>query len=263
MNFIDIHCHVYPDAIARKAADNIRAFYQIGDDMDGTPEMLLNRGREAGINRFVILPVAVKPEQVRSINDFAASQSRLYPEFIPFGTVHPAMEDMTGEVDRLEQLGLLGIKLHPDCQHFAIDDPRLFPLYEQIQEKIPILFHMGDRRFDHSHPARLRRVLENFPRLEAVAAHFGGYSMYQAAREHLEGTNCLMDVSSSLMFMPKGVAERYINHYGAERLAFGTDYPVWDPVKEVQRLLSLDLKPEQIEQIAWKTTARLLKLEKI
>ena len=263
MNFIDIHCHVYPDAIAQKAADNIRSFYQIGDDMNGTPEMLLSRGREAGIGRFVILPVAVKPEHVHSINDFAASQDRLHPEFILFGTIHPAMEDMAGEVDRIVQLGLRGIKLHPDCQHFAIDDPRLFPLYEQIQEKIPILFHMGDRRFDHSHPARLRRVLDNFPRLEAVAAHFGGYSMYQAAREHLEDTNCLMDVSSSLMFMPKGVAERYINHYGAERLAFGTDYPVWDPVKEVQRLLSLDLKPEQIEQIAWKTTARLLKLENI
>ena len=45
MEFIDIHCHVYPDAIAQKAADNIRSFYQIGDDMDGTPEMLLRGGR--------------------------------------------------------------------------------------------------------------------------------------------------------------------------------------------------------------------------
>ena len=44
MKIIDIHTHVYPDAIAQKAADNVRAFYQIGDDMDGTPEMLLRRG---------------------------------------------------------------------------------------------------------------------------------------------------------------------------------------------------------------------------
>ena len=258
MEFIDIHCHVYPDAIAQKAADNIRSFYQIGDDMDGTPEMLLQKGKEAGIGRFVILPVAVKPEHVRSINDFAAKQGQLHREFIPFGTVHPAMEDMAGEVDRLESLGLRGIKLHPDCQHFAIDDPRLFPLYEQIQERIPILFHMGDRRFDFSHPARLKRVLDNFPRLEAVAAHFGGYSMHETGCEYLKDTNCFFDISSSIMFMPEGIPESYIRRYGAERMLFGSDFPLWDPEQEVQRFLNLKLTDTEREQIAHKTAESLL-----
>jgi predicted TIM-barrel fold metal-dependent hydrolase len=260
MEFIDIHCHVYPDAIAQKAADNIRSFYQIGDDMDGTPEMLLQRGKEAGIGRFVILPVAVKPEHVRSINDFAAKQGQLHREFIPFGTVHPAMENMAGEVDRLESLGLRGIKLHPDCQKFDIDDPRLFPMYEAIAGKMPVFLHMGDKRYDYSHPARLRKVLELFPRLDAVAAHFGGYSMFETACRELKDKSCIMDVSSSLMFMAPGEAEHYINLYGAERMAFGTDYPVWDPVEEVQRFLSLNLTAQQQEQIAWKTAARFLNL---
>ena len=69
-----------------------------------------------------------------------------------------------------------------------------------------------------------------------------------------------MDVSSSLMFMEPGVAEKYINLYGAERLAFGTDYPLWDPVKEVQRFLDLKITPEQKEQIAWKTAKEFLHL---
>ena len=260
MKIIDIHTHVYPDAIAQKAADNVRAFYQIGDDMDGTPEMLLRRGAEAGISRYVILPVAVKPDRVHSINDFSLRETQLHPEFVGFGTVHAEMEDLPEEIDRIERMGLHGIKIHPDCQKFAIDDPRLFPMYEAIAGRMPIMLHMGDRRYDYSHPARLRKVLDNFPKLEAIAAHFGGYSMYEAAKEHLSSTNCIMDVSSSLMFMPKGVAERYINHYGAERMAFGTDYPVWDPVKEVQRLTQLDLTADQIEQIAWKTATRFLKL---
>ena len=95
---------------------------------------------------------------------------------------------------------------------------------------------------------------------EAIAAHFGGYSMYETAREHLQDTNCIMDVSSSLMFMPKGVAEKYINAYGAERMAFGSDYPLWDPVVEMNRFMGLKLTPEQKEQIGWKTAQRLLKL---
>lgn len=260
MKIIDIHTHVYPDAIAQKAADNVRAFYQIGDDMDGTPEMLLRRGGEAGISRYVILPVAVKADRVHSINDFAHHQTQLHREFIGFGTVHADMPDLVEEVERIASLDLHGIKIHPDCQKFAIDDPRLFPMYEAIAGRMPIMLHMGDRRYDYSHPARLRKVLDNFPKLEAIAAHFGGYSMYETAREHLEDTDCIMDVSSSLMFMPRGVAERYINHYGAERMAFGTDYPVWDPVNELRRLTSLDLTADQLEQIAWKTATRFLKL---
>ena len=57
MKLIDIHTHIYPPAIARKAAASIREFYQLGtEEMDGTAETLLQRGDEAGIDRFVILP---------------------------------------------------------------------------------------------------------------------------------------------------------------------------------------------------------------
>ena len=51
-----------------------------------------------------------------------------------------------------------------------------------------------------------------------------------------------------------------MNHYGAERLAFGTDYPVWDPVREMELFLALDLTVDQKEQIAWKTASRFLGL---
>lgn len=260
MKIIDIHTHVYPAAIAGKAAQNVRNFYQIGDDMDGTPEMLLERGAQAGVSQYVILPVAVKPDRAHSINNFILEQMHAHPCFVGFGTVHAAMEDLTGEAERAIGMGLKGIKLHPDCQKFPIDDPRLFPLYELLQGKHPLFLHMGDKRYDYSHPARLRRVLELFPKLDAVAAHFGGYSMYETACRELKDTNCIMDLSSSLMFMEPGTAEHYINLYGAERMAFGTDYPVWDPVREMERFLSLDLTQTQREQIAWKTAHDFLKL---
>jgi len=157
-------------------------------------------------------------------------------------------------------MGLKGIKIHPDCQHFNIDDPRLFPVYEAVQGKLPMMIHMGDERYDYSHPSRLRKVLLQFPKLEVCAAHFGGHTMYETAKEYLSDTSCIMDISSTLMFLDKKTAESYVNHYGAERLAFGTDYPVWDPVQEVQRLEALNLTEEQKEQIARKTAARFLGL---
>ena len=260
MNFIDIHTHVYPDAIALKAARSIRDYYELGDNMDGTVQTLLDRGSAAGVSRFVILPVAVKPEHVDSINRFIQDQTQKRDCFIGFGAVHAAQDNIGDSVEKFRAVGFRGIKIHPDCQHFDIDDPRLFPLYEAAQGVLPMMIHMGDRNYDHSHPRRLRHVLDQFPGLEVCAAHFGGHTMYEVAREYLSDTSCIMDVSSTLMFLSKEAAAGYVNHYGAERLAFGTDYPVWDPVQEVQRMMDLDLTMEQKEQIAWKTASRFLKL---
>lgn len=260
MKIIDIHAHIYPDAIAWKAAESIRDYYHIGEKMDGTPKMLLERGTAAGISQYVILPVAIKPGQVQSINNFVLSQVETHGCFVGFGTVHPGMEDIADEVTRIRDLGLRGIKIHPDCQHFDIDDPRMFPVYEEVGEQLPILMHMGDQRYTYSHPARLRHVLELFPKLRVCAAHFGGYRMYETASKLLWDKHCIMDISSSLMFMDRGLPEHYIRRYGAERMAFGTDYPVWDPVKEVQHFLDLDLTMEQKEQIAWKTASEFLRL---
>ena len=261
MRLIDFHTHIYPDAIAQKAAQSICDFYELeGGHMDGSAATLLNRGDAAGIEKFVVLPVGMRPDKVRHVNDFILGEAKKQARFIGFGTIHAEMEDLTDEVEYILSSGLHGIKMHPDFQKFAIDDPRLFPAYEMLQDKIPVMFHMGDKRYDYSHPARLRHVLELFPRLRTVAAHFGGYSMYETAYDLLHDKDCVFDVSSSLMFMPEGVAERYIGAFGAERMVFGTDYPLWDPVTETRRFQSLKLTDKQFEQIGYKTAEQFLQL---
>ena len=97
MKIIDIHTHVYPDAIAEKAAGSIREFYQTSDNMDGTVSTLLRRGSEAGISRFVILPVAIRADRVQSINHFITETAAGNNRFIGFGTLHAAMETPAGE----------------------------------------------------------------------------------------------------------------------------------------------------------------------
>ena len=260
MKIIDMHTHIYPDPIAMKAARSIRSYYHLGENMDGTVGTLLERGAAAGVTDYLILPVAVKPEHVHSINQFTLSQMQEHSCFTGFGTIHLDMENLMEEVERIPEMGLKGIKIHPDCQHFKIDDPRLFPVYEAVQGRLPMMIHMGDECYNYSHPARLRNVLQQFPKLQVCAAHFGGHTMYETAKEYLSDLDCIMDISSTLMFLDQKTAEGYVNHYGAERLAFGTDYPVWDPVQEVQRLQELNLTDEQKEQIAWKTAARFLNL---
>lgn len=261
MKIIDIHTHIYPDKIARKATESVRDFYQIyGGNLEGTVDELLAQGEKAGISQYVVLPVSNTPSHVRSINTFILNQTAQHDNFIGFGTLHAEMDGLMDEVDWILQNGFHGIKMHPDSQQFAIDDPRLFPVYEALQEKLPVMLHMGDPRYNYSHPSRLRKVLYQFPRLEVIAAHFGGYSMFHTAKELLWDTDCVFDISSAMMFMEKGEPEKYINSYGAERMAYGTDYPLWDPVREVRRFKELKLTDEQFDQIAHKTAERILKL---
>jgi predicted TIM-barrel fold metal-dependent hydrolase len=219
----------------------------------------MERGDAAGISEFVLLPVAIKPDHTRSINNFVLEEVKENSRFYAFGTIHAEMDNILEEVEYIAQNGLLGIKMHPDTQRFNIDDERLFPVYDMIGDKIPVLFHTGDKHFDYSHPARLRKVIDMFPKLEVIAAHFGGWSMFDTAYECLKDTNCMMDISSSISFMEKGQPEKLINSYGADRLLFGSDYPVWDPAKEVEKFLQLNIKDEDKEKIAYKNALKLLK----
>ena len=154
---IDAHCHIYPDAIARKAAASTGNFYDgLPATCDGTLGALLQEGRQAGIDHFVVQSVATKPEQVHSINEFIAKEVAAFPQKLTgLGTLHPDSKDMAGDIAHALELGLKGIKLHPDIQHFPLDDPRCRIIYESCQGKIPILLHTGDKRFDFSNPNRL------------------------------------------------------------------------------------------------------------
>ena len=90
--------------------------------------------------------------------------------------------------------------------------------------------------FDFEKPRGLKEAFMRRWRnpLTRYFSYFG--NLYDTAYEQLKDTDCILDLSSAMMFMEPGQPEHYINLYGAERLAFGTDYPVWDPVEEVQQL---------------------------
>ena len=55
MKIFDIHSHIYPDAIAQRAADSIGEFYDIPMHWSGTVNELLVHGTAAGISRSMII----------------------------------------------------------------------------------------------------------------------------------------------------------------------------------------------------------------
>ena len=183
---------------------------------------------------------------------------RRHPQFSAFGALHPDMEDVFGEIAFLRENGFLGVKFHPDMQQIAIDDPRMFPIYDALQDVLPIYFHCGDRTHSESDPRRLRHVLHLFPRLRVIAAHFGGWSMFDVAYECLKNTQCFVDTSSCAPYMTRDEMTRHIREYGADRVLFGTDFPIWEHEKEVQVIESLSLTDDEKEKIFCKNALHFL-----
>ena len=263
MEIIDAHAHIYPEKIAQKATDTIGVFYDIKMEMPaGTAERLIEDGARAGISRFVVHSVATTAHQVRSINEFIKREVEAHPEFIGFITLHQDLseEEVEHEVAWALENGFHGIKLHPDFQKFNIDDECAEKFDRAASGKLPILFHVGDDRYDYSKPARLVRMAKKYPDLTFIAAHFGGYRCWEEAALYVGLSNVYFDTCSSLPFISPEKAKELIDLLGAERFFFATDFPMWDACGERERFERIPLTPREREMIYAENIKRVLRL---
>ena len=261
MTMIDTHAHIYPDKIALKAVASIGDFYDIPMGLDGTVSTLLRVGEKAGISRQLVHSVALTWERVHSINDFIHASVEEHPDrFIGFGAMHPDHPEMEKELDRVMSFGFRGIKLHPDTQQFRLDDPAAIRLFEAMAERgLILLAHMGDYRYPYSEPERMARALDRVPNLRMIGAHFGGWSIWRDAWKILAGRdNVYVDSSSSLYALEPEEAVKIIHRYGADKVFFATDYPMWNPVEELARFNALPLTEEEREMILHRNFERFI-----
>ena len=259
---IDAHCHIYPDKIAEKASESTGNFYSIPMCLDGKISTLLEHGKNAGIEHFVVQSVATTPKQVSSINNFIAnSVAGSNGKFTGLGTLHPDSENIEADVNEIISLGLKGVKLHPDIQQFKIDDYRMLKIYELCEGRLPILMHTGDHRYDYSNPNRMIPILDIYKNLTVIGAHFGGWSVWEEATQKLSKyKNFYVDCSSSLYAMTPKKAKELIMAYTPEHVLFGTDYPMWEPETEVERFMQIDLTEKQREDILYNNTAKMFNI---
>lgn len=260
MKIIDFHNHIYPEKVSKKAVKSVGEFYSIDMDCEGTAQDLIKKGSRAGITNYVVCSVAIDGAHVETINNYIASECDKHKEFYGFSTMHIDYSDKIKELERALDLGLCGVKIHPDTQKFNLDDKEMYEFYDYLSQKqIPLLIHCGDYRYDYSHPRRLKRVLDDFPDLVAIGAHFGGWSVYDLALEYLENTNCYVDTSSSMTYLGLRRTKELIDLYGAERVLYGTDYPMWSAEDELKKIDKLGLTQEEKELILYKNAENILK----
>ncbi len=260
---IDFHTHAFPDKLASRAIPTLsHAGGGLEPYTDGTVSDLRRSMGEQGVDISVVLNIATNPTQQKNVNDFAAATAA--PDLIPFGSVYPDSPDALGELERIKSLGLVGVKLHPDYQHFSVDEEKYKPLYRKLSDLgLIVLFHAGqDIGFPPPYgatPEKLARALRWLD-CPVIAAHWGGAGCAEGVLEHLCGKELYFDTSFGYSQMPKYYAQRIAETHGTDRLLFGTDTPWHTPAMELKLLGSLGLGEAELAAITHGNAKKLLNL---
>jgi len=258
---VDFHAHAFPDAIAGRAISQLEHGGGVKAFLDGTIVSLLGSMDAAGIRTSVVCSIATKPEQFDPMLKW--SKEIASPRIVPLLSVHPKGADPVGQVRRVAEAGLQGIKLHPYYQDFDLDDASVVPLYKAIEELgLFLVCHTGfdfafprQRRAD---PVRILRVLDRVPGLRLITSHMGAWDDWDEVEKHLIGKPVTMDISLSLELLGRERARDMVLSHPADRILFGSDSP-WSSQSETLRLFrSLGLGPELEDKILGKNAEMFL-----
>lgn len=261
---IDMHVHVvFDDAAARgmsaarpPTADRVAA--------------LLDDPRIAHIGAIVIAPKG-DVAATRRQNDELLELARQHPRIVPVASVHPADgADALGEIRRVAAAGARMLKLHQNTQGFALSDPEVGDvLSEAGRVGIPVLFE-GTNALDAQTFPELLKLAATHPDTNIVLAHMGFTNFADLlVYSQLEAypwwkRNVYFDLSATVPFLADSpFADQLvwtIRRLGADRVMFGSDFPVSTFEETLAAFDTLGLEPEERQAILYDTAARLLRL---
>jgi uncharacterized protein len=265
---IDVHTHLMPERLSAA----VRAYFRQHlwePAYEGPTEQLVTDLQNAGASRFVFMPYAHRADMARSLNHWVANvQATFAPRAVGFGTFHPDDDNLIPALaeEAFNKLKLPGAKLHPQVGKFAVDDPRLTPLYERaVDSGAVLMIHAGRRpeAGEHLGARPFARLMRRFPKLNVIVAHAGAdefdaffdlCGLYNGV--HLDTAMAF----SSLLGGPPPI-QRILEFQ--DRVLFGSDFPnipyTWE--RAVDSILDLKLGRAMEEKLLCTNTARLLKLD--
>lgn len=285
---IDVHAHAYPveevDTLRQRtlALDGLLPEddpnkWQLSHDP--TIEGLLMAERQAGVDRFALLPVSGSPQKVDHLNNWVIQEAKRHPEIIPFGTMLP--DDRVFErVSELKKRGILGIKLHPFLQRIDVLSLGAMRLFEALEAQgLLLVLDTMDLEGLLRYKPHLREVVgqyqgfgmtsqkiselaSRFPNLIIVASHMGCLYNWEDLGPLYDLKNVFFDTSFVSGILDETQAVKIMERKGFDRILFGTDAP-WRPPQEVVRWVgSLSIPGKAKEMIFSENFLRLLKKEK-
>lgn len=264
---VDFHTHIFPEKIAAKTIAQLENRAHVKAFGNGLEDGLVDSMKAAGVDVSIVLPVVTKPEQFDTINRFAAHLNEKYRDkgarLWSFGGIHPDSADYKKELRTIKELGLLGIKLHPDYQDTYFDDIKYMRILDYASELgLVSIVHAGvDIGLPEKlccTPPRICRVLDEVAPKNLVLAHYGGFDMWEDVEELLVGRDVWLDTAFIDGYLEKETFLRILRKHGVDRILFATDHP-WSGQKETLKYLrGLSLPKEDINKILGQNARKLI-----
>jgi predicted TIM-barrel fold metal-dependent hydrolase len=275
---IDFHTHVFPPEIKKKRNKYIELdpcfaiLYSDPKAKMATAEELIASMDEAGVDISVILNYGwTTHELCLETNDYIMESVSRYPQrLVGFCAVQPqSPEAAIAEIERCAKAGIKGVgELRPDLQLFDLGDEMVMaPLVEALkQNKLIMLIHASEP-VGHDYPGKgcitpdiLYPFITGFPDLKLVCAHWGGGLPFYALMPEVKKAmaNVYFDTAASPFLYTPEVYEQVTQLVGADKILFGSDYPLLTQSRLLKEIEALDLAQETKELILSANAQRLL-----
>jgi len=229
---IDCHVHI----------GKLQAFHA-----EGKLDELIRSADDHGVERLFCTDSIALMYDMFEGNKHLAEAMKEYPErILGYCTICSARhgQDAVDEVKRcIEEYGMLGLKIYSFSQpgtrlpFLSVDDPWMYPVLEKaVGYGIPVLAH--------TNPSECESLCERFPGLILIMAHSGNtlyahgdwHLAIATAKKHL---NLLLDTSTSTADMD--FIETAVEELGAERVLYGSDWPLFDMGFALSRVQEADI----------------------
>jgi len=274
---IDAHVHVMPPRLREQrdviaAADPWFAACHPATARIATPDELLADMERAAIDRAVCFAWPFRdPALCAEANDYLAAVQRSRPDrFIAFATVNPAAPGAADELRRCARLGLRGVgEVNCDAHGLALEDAAMHALAEvSVELDLPWTLHCSEP-VGHAYagkgtvtPDRVARFAAAHDQLRIICAHLGGgLPFYAHMPEIAELCRRLwFDTAAGPFLYAPSAYRDVVELCGAQRLLFGSDYPLLEPQRYSAAFNDAGLSEQDVQDVMGGAVAGLLGL---
>ncbi len=275
---IDFHTHVFPPDVKKNRNKYIECdpcfaiLYSDPKAKIATADELIASMDEAGVDISVILNIGwTTHELCVETNDYIIDAVSRYPQRLAgFCAVQPnSPKAAVSEIERCAKAGIKGVgEMRPDIQLFDLGDEMVMnPLVEVLKEhKLALLLHSSEP-IGHDYPGKgimfpdvLYPFITSFPDLTIICAHWGGGLPFYALMPEVKKAmgNVYFDSAASPFLYTPEVYSQVIQLVGADRVLFGSDYPLLAQSRLLKEIETLDMPEETKNLVLAGNALRLL-----